>query len=208
MSARLQSRGELGGPEPNEFGGPKEAYSQGVMLCGALSLLLAASTGLRVPLLGGGKAQVFPSDAAKGVVVFYVITGCPNAQAYVPEMNRIAKVYGPKGWRFYLDNTDLSPDPKRMRKDARQFGYAFPTLYGSAQLVKLGRATNSPEAAVFSPAGALLYHGRIDDRFYALGKARLAARTHDLRDALDEIDEGEAVKHPVTPVVGCILPSG
>src|SRR5579862_180358 len=42
------------------------------------------------PDLQGRPIQVLPNSARKGIVVFFVLSGCPNAQAYAPEMNRIA----------------------------------------------------------------------------------------------------------------------
>jgi len=138
--------------------------------------------------------------------VFFVLLGCPNAQAYVPEMNRIAKAYRPKGWQFYLDYADTTVRLADLKRDAAQFGFTFPEVHGLGELARHGHITMSPEVAVFARTGKLEYHGRIDDRFYALGKARLAARTHDLRSALDAIDSGRPVRHLVTQVVGCILP--
>lgn len=158
------------------------------------------------PDLTGKAVQILPSTASKGVVVFFVLAGCPNAQAYVPEMNRIANLYGPKGWKFYLAYADTFFNRHDLAKSAKQYGYTFPVVLGHGKLVARAQATKSPEAAVFSPSGNLLYHGRIDDRFYALGKYRLEAKTHDLRNTLVAIEAGKPAPHASTEVVGCFLP--
>ena len=72
-------------------------------------------------------------------------------------------------------------------------------------LVKLAHATIAPEAAVFDAAGRLVYHGRIDDRWVNPGKARPAARTHDLEDAISAVLAGRRPAQSETHAVGCWL---
>ena len=73
------------------------------------------------------------------------------------------------------------------------------------QLVKLARATIAPEAAVFDQAGHLVYHGRIDDRWLNPGRARPAAQTHDLEDAISAVLAGRPPAQAETHAVGCWL---
>jgi hypothetical protein len=72
-------------------------------------------------------------------------------------------------------------------------------------LVRRARATIAPEAAVFDRAGALLYHGRIDDRYVEIGKARTAAQSHDLEDAVSATLAGRPAPRREAPAVGCSL---
>ena len=65
----------------------------------------------------------------------------------------------------------------------------------------------TPEAAVFSPAGAVVYRGRINDLFAALGKKRAEPTTHDLRAALDAVVAGKAPPVATTPAIGCFIAS-
>ena len=162
---------------------------------------------ITLPDLRGKSVEILPSNAKKGVVVFFVLSGCPNANTYVPEMNLIAKQYGPKGWKFYLIYTDTSTSVRDLIKSAKDFNYFFPALHGQGRLMALAHAAKSPDAAVFSSGGDLLYNGRIDDRFYALGKSRFAPKVRDLRLALDAIDHGKPVLHPTTDVIGCYIPT-
>lgn len=168
---------------------------------------MAFTANVRVPDLAGKPVQVLPSSAKRGVVAFFVVTGCPIANSYVPEMNRIAKAYGPKGWQFDVVYVDSLYSPGSLLKHYKDFGYVFPALFDSSRvLAKLAKATKTPEAAVFSSNGTLLYDGRIDDRYYELGKQRPQPRVHDLRDALDAIQAGKPVPHPRTEVIGCYMP--
>ncbi len=72
-------------------------------------------------------------------------------------------------------------------------------------LVQRARATVAPEAAVFAPGGKLVYHGRIDDRYVDVGKARPAAQVHDLENAITATLAGKPVEHAETRAVGCYL---
>jgi hypothetical protein len=73
------------------------------------------------------------------------------------------------------------------------------------QLVKLARATVTPEAVVFGKNGDVLYRGRIDDNYAAIGKKRASARQHDLIDALDAIATRQPVKLRETEAIGCLI---
>ena len=81
----------------------------------------------------------------------------------------------------YVDPTLTKADVEKHLKD---FGYtSFPAILDSTQkLVKATGATITPEAAVIGPAGQVLYRGRIDNVWAALGKRRPAATDHDLRN--------------------------
>jgi hypothetical protein len=175
------------------------------MLAALVSLMVPVD--VKIPDLSGNSVQVLPSRSKHGLVAFFVITGCPIANGYAPEMSRIAKEFAPKGWDFRLVYVDSFTSPQSLIKHHREFGFSFPALYdGSRRLVGLAGATKTPEAAVFASDGTLLYDGRIDDRYYALGKQRPAARVHDLRDTLRAVMAGKPVAKKRTDVVGCYMP--
>jgi hypothetical protein len=175
------------------------------MLVAFASLLVPAD--VKIPDLAGKPVQVLPSRAKHGLVAFFVITGCPIANAYAPEMSRIAKEFGPKGWDFRLVYVDSFTSSQALVKHHQDFKYSFPGIFDSSrQLVKMAGATKTPEAAVFAKDGTLLYDGRIDDRYYALGKQRPEARVRDLRNALTAVTAGKPVAKKRTEVVGCFMP--
>ena len=137
---------------------------------------------------------------------FFVLHDCPAANSYAPEMNRIAAKYGAKGVRSYLVYVESDLDETEARKHAREHQIGFPALIDRRQeLVKVTGATISPEVALVSAEKRVVYRGRIDDRFVALGKRRVEPTTRDLREALDAMLEGKPVPNPVTKAVGCYL---
>jgi peroxiredoxin len=143
---------------------------------------------------------------ARAIVLFFVTNDCAVANSYVPEMNRIQAAYAPRGVRTYAVVADPGLAPSIVAAYARDYGYAFPLLLDPLQdLVQLTGATVTPQVAVLTPGGKLLYRGRIDNRVADFGKQRPQATVHDLRDALDEVLAGKPVATPFTQSVGCAI---
>lgn len=145
-------------------------------------------------------------NGAKAVLLFFVTIDCPVANSYVPEMNRIDQDYGPRGVRVYAVQADTTVAESAVASYAVDFRYGFPLLLDPRQqLVRLSGATITPQAAILSPEGRVLYLGRIDDRVVDFGKQRQRATEADLREALDEILAGKPVAHPFTKSIGCAI---
>ena len=177
------------------------------ILCFAARLCLTAS--------GSGQELVYkdlsdvphrPLDAAgkDGSVLIFYWQDCPVSNGYAPELNRIAA--GHTNFAFYIVQVDANLTPAAAKEHARQFSLKMPVLLDpDHRLVKLTKATATPEAVVVGKAGQILYRGRIDDNYAALGKKRAAARQRDLSDALDAIAAGQTVKQKETAVIGCVI---
>jgi peroxiredoxin len=145
-------------------------------------------------------------SGAKAILLFFVTTDCPVANSYVPEMNRIHEAYAPRGVRVFAVQSDTAIPDAGVARYARDFHYGFPLLLDPRQvLVRLANATVTPQAAVLSPEGKVLYLGRIDDRVADFGKQRLQATEQDLREALDQVLAGRPVAHPSTKSIGCAI---
>jgi peroxiredoxin len=143
---------------------------------------------------------------AKAILLFFVTTDCPVANSYVPEMNRIHDAYAGRGVRVYAVQADTTAPDAAVAAYARDFRYGFPVLLDPhQQLVQLTGATITPQAAVLSPDGRVLYLGRIDNRVVDFGKQRPQATEADLREALDEVLAGKPVAHPFTKSLGCAI---
>ncbi len=142
----------------------------------------------------------------RAVVLLFVADDCPVCNAYAPEIGRIYARYAPQNVQFYLVNTDTGASPDAVRRHAAQFhAPCLVLLDGGRALAKRLGASVTPQAFVLSPAGTVLYQGRIDDKYVDLGKSRYQASRHDLREALDAVLSGKPVPHPQTHAVGCFL---
>jgi peroxiredoxin len=142
----------------------------------------------------------------KAILLFFVATDCPVGNSYVPELNRIREAYEGRGVLIYAVQADTTVAESEVARYAKDFRYGFPLLLDPRQvLVQLTGATVTPEAAVLSPQGRVLYLGRIDNRVADFGKARPQATERDVRDALDAVLAGKPVPHPATKSIGCAI---
>jgi hypothetical protein len=146
------------------------------------------------------------SDAIANVLVF-TLQDCPIANSYIPTLNKLVDDYGPRGIRLLLVHVDPELTIEEARRHSEEYHIKAPVVVDRKHAwVNFAGATRSPEVAAFSPAGEVLYTGRIDDKYAALGKRRTHISAHDLRDALDAILAGRPVPHPKTEAVGCFIP--
>ena len=169
--------------------------------------------------LSGFAAPIYVKDVAgtsvppladtgqKATVFFFVMHECPIANGYAPEITRIMSEYSGKGVRCHVVYVESDLTPEQARQHARAYGYKSGALLDPQhRLVKAAGATVSPEAAVLSPAGEVLYRGRIDDRAADFGKRRVQPTRRDLRLALDAILAGQPVPARLTKAIGCYIP--
>jgi hypothetical protein len=157
--------------------------------------------------LAGAAVQPLAATGQQASVLFFVMHECPVANGYAPEIIRITSEYAVKGVRCFVVYVESDLTAEKARQHAREFGYKSGALLDPQHLlVKAAGADISPEAAVFSPSGELLYRGRIDDRVADFGKRRVEPTRRDLRLALDAILAGKPVQARLTKAVGCYIP--
>jgi hypothetical protein len=145
--------------------------------------------------------------AGKWAVLFFIMTDCPIANRYSPEIRRICTSYGPKGAQCFLVYADPATPVETIRQHLKDYNYTWPAILDSEhKLVRKAGATVSSEVAVFTSSGELKYRGRIDNFHAALGVPRQRTTEFDLRNALDALVAGHSVRNPRTQAVGCFIP--
>jgi thiol-disulfide isomerase/thioredoxin len=186
-------------------------YRAALSMSLTLGLLAGLSTAVQVKPdvrdVDGVEHRQAEWESKRAVVVFFTTTECPLSNGYIPEMNRLEKEYAPRNIAFYAVEVDTTIADRDIRKHAKDFGIAYPVLIDKRQtLVRLAGATATPEVAVFSNLGKVLYLGRIDNRVEDFDQRRNVVTEHDLRDALDAVLAGRPVPRAATKVVGCAIP--
>jgi hypothetical protein len=155
----------------------------------------------------GDLHRPFEDNEAIANVLVFTLQDCPIANSYVPTINKLVDDYGPRGIRLLLVHVDPQLTIDEARKHSKEYQIKAPVVVDRTHgWVKFAGATRSPEVVVYSPAGEVLYTGRIDDKYAGLGKRRTHVSAHDLRDALDAILAGRRVHQPRTEAVGCFIP--
>jgi hypothetical protein len=141
------------------------------------------------------------------IVVVFLSAECPVSNTYIPVLNKLAADYSPRGFTFVGAYVDPEADLAALREHAKAYAIAFATADDRGhRLASAAAAKITPEVAVFSESGALLYRGRVDDRVGDLGFARPAATHNDLREVLDAIAAGKPGPFPARPGFGCFIP--
>lgn len=94
------------------------------------------------------------------------------------------------------------------RGHAKAFGYrGAPLLDGKRRLAKKLGVIVTPEVAVTTPGGMVLYCGAIDNRYVTFGRLRARITQWYLKDALDAALHGKPAPIRQTPPIGCFIPA-
>jgi hypothetical protein len=124
-------------------------------------------------------------------------------------IRQLQEKFTSQGVAFWLVYIDPGQGAKAIEHHMREYGYTCGALRDPDHtLVKLTGVRVTPEAAVFIPgkSGArMVYRGRIDDQYVALGVTRPAPNRHDLDEVLQEILSGKPVQTATTRAVGCFI---
>jgi len=143
----------------------------------------------------------------KAVVLLFIATECPVSNYYSPDYSRIANRYADRGVLVYGVHCDPVVSAADAAQHAKDFGIKFPVLLDPRQkLAAAVGAQTTPEAFVLTPAGKVIYHGRIDDRFALNGKRRDEPTRRDLEAAIDAVLAGKTPEVQETKPYGCPLP--
>jgi thiol-disulfide isomerase/thioredoxin len=175
------------------------AFLMSIMIVAAATAQIAATD------VAGQPVQLFGAGSSKPVVLIFVRTDCPISNRYAPEIERLYLAYAQQV-AFYAVYPDSQESAEAIQKHRSEYKFTVPVLRDpSHALVKLAEAQVTPEAAVFSARGELIYHGRIDNRYVSVGKAMNRATRADMENALQAVLAGRPVKQAVTRAIGCSL---
>jgi len=171
-----------------------------LLLCGEFCV-----SGQQGQTLDGRTIDLAKEAAGKPFALVFIRSDCPISNRYAPAIQELQQHYQGR-IAFWLVYADRDETPSTIQDHLHRYGYSIPALRDPQQvLVKLSGARVTPEAAVFSPEGALIYHGRIDNWYESFGHARHAPTTHELRDALNAVLAGKVPSVTTARAVGCYL---
>lgn len=141
-------------------------------------------------------------------VYIFLSETCPICQSYTLTLKQLYIKYKNENIRF----VGVFPNYYSTEKDIDNFKnkYSIPfelILDINAELTKHFKATATPEVFVENNNKQIIYSGRIDDSFYAIGKRRTVISKNDLADAVSSIVLKQKIKTPVTQAVGCVITS-
>lgn len=155
--------------------------------------------------LAGNAVDPLKTANGKVVVLVFVRTDCPVSNRYAPTIQKLSAANAGKA-AFWLVYPSKSESAESIRKHEREYGYKIPALRDPQHwLVKESQVEITPEVAVFDANRRLVYHGRIDNLYEDIGRARRVATTHELEDAISGALAGKSVAVDATHGVGCYI---
>lgn len=176
----------------------------------ALFLLMCMSALAGTPLtdIDGKTHDQLDASSKLANVLYFITNDCPISNQYAPEINRICDEYSAKNVGCYLVYIDPTLSTEAIRHHTADYSHDCCAVIHDTKhaLVKQINAKVTPEAALVSADGKVLYQGRINNFYAALGKPRRFVTVHDLRDALEATLAGESVENPTTQALGCFIP--
>lgn len=180
------------------------------MRMAALFLLACGAVPAAVSLtdIDGKTHDLLDASSKRANILYFITNDCPISNQYAPEINRICSEYAAQDVGCYLVYIDPSLRPQAIRKHMAEYGHdCCPAIHDvEHELVKRLGAEVTPEAALLSASGEVLYQGRINNFYAALGKPRRMVTVHDLRDALEAALAGKPAANRKTQAVGCFIP--
>lgn len=162
---------------------------------------------LTIKDLAGRSQSPFKLETQTASVIFFIQQDCPISNRYAPEIARIVQDYNSKPVRFFLVYVDATASAKEIEKHGQEFSLpGVPVIQDSKhQLVAAVGASVTPEVAVVGQQGAIVYRGRIDNLYQALGKARRVVTERELRNALEAVLQNKKVPIARTAAIGCYI---
>jgi len=156
--------------------------------------------------VAGYKVTTSQWKSHKAVVFAFLGLECPVANAYSPQMQRLADRFREQDVAWIGVYSERSVTRDAALKHGDEYGLKFPRLLDTKQrLAAEAGVKRVPTFVVVAPSGAVLYRGRIDDRWSPDGRRRDVPRTQDLIDAVEAIVAGKTPLNAETPVFGCPL---
>jgi thiol-disulfide isomerase/thioredoxin len=143
------------------------------------------------------------------VTVFVFLSEtCPICQSYTLPLKELYKKYHVKQVSFIgvFPNQEITQE--EIADFKKKYAIPFKLMADTGRLMVMKfNATITPEVFVETTEQQLIYTGRIDNSFYAVGKRRKLVTTHELEDALFQYASGTPVTVSKTEAVGCIIPT-
>ncbi|MCW3103347.1 MAG: hypothetical protein JWO09_1787 [Bacteroidetes bacterium] len=147
-----------------------------------------------------------PTSPTPVTVYIFLSETCPICQSYTLTLKTLYTKYSSRSVKFIGVFPNYYSDDKSLAEFRKKYAIPFALVTDkNGTLSKRLKAGITPEAFVEDDKKNILYSGRIDDSFYALGKRRTVITTNDLDEALSAITNGKKVARPKTQAVGCII---
>lgn len=180
-------------------------FCLGLLLAPTLSAL-AGELAATYPLaaLDGSARTVSLQPGERALVFVFLSVECPIANRCLPELRQLAGEFATNGVRFLHIYAQPDETDEAIRQHRREFA-----LEGEAfrdpqhRLAERFNARTTPEVVAVAADGGLIYQGRVNDQYAALGRGKPAPTKHDFAEALRDFLSSGKPRAVRTRAVGC-----
>ena len=153
-----------------------------------------------------GRKLALNSKDYVGTVVVFISTDCPVANSYQPTLRKLGKQFSGSKLQLLMVHGNPQTTIDQARKHQQEYQIDWPVVLDSDQRVAIElKAKNIPEAFLLDSKGTIVYRGRIDDQYAALGKKRPTPTEHNLSEAITAFLNGQPIPQKETQAVGCVI---
>lgn len=145
----------------------------------------------------------FPTE--KPLVFIFLSTTCPIGNRLAPAMSRVSESFKDRA-DFYFVYPDKTAKSEEIRNHATEYKLSGTPIHDPIQsLAHSLKATITPECAVVSTSGLLLYRGRVNDQYVDHTRFKLKPTKNDLEEALTDLLKGDLKSPRYSPAIGCTI---
>lgn len=149
------------------------------------------------------------SMGEKGAVLLFLDPDCPVSQKYGNSIRQLAEQFEEKGIHTIAIYPLVQVDTAKVKSFVQEYQYNFTHLLDpQLKLTQAIEASVTPEAYLLSESGEVIYHGAINNWFYALGRYRRVVTQHYLKDAVEAYLQQKPVAQQQTEAIGCMIGTG
>lgn len=146
-------------------------------------------------------------EAKEQITVYlFLLDECVISTNYTKKLNELYNEYG-NNFDFIAVFPNFSSKPAAIEhwKQKYHVDMEHRTDYFKTLTRKLG-ATVTPEVVVYNEeTDKVIYRGRIDDQYAALGRRRRFIQQDELATVLAELSNGNPVNVSDAPAIGCLI---
>lgn len=153
-------------------------------------------------LLTQAPIKIQMNEAKKASVLIFMSAKCPCSHSHVKKILELQKDYPEYSFIAIHSNADESEEITKKYFSEIQLPFTL-VQDERSQLADQLKAYKTPHAFVLSPEGVILYQGGITNSATAESSDRFY-----LKEALEDIKQGQKVKTPEGRTLGCYISRG
>ena len=157
--------------------------------------------------ISGDQITLNEIKGKNGTLIIFSCNTCPWVIRWEDRYVEIASSYIKRGIGMIAINSNVAKfngedSLNKMKRHAKEKKYTFPYAQDpQSKLAHAFGATKTPHIYLFNDKNKLVYRGAIDDNARDKSKVDKAF----LKNALDQMLEGEKIKKPISKALGCSI---